>query len=122
MLALPVLFVDDSAVARAATKKRLEHRGIAVTVLASAREAEGAEGLAFAAALLDLDLGDGYGPDIAARLRAQAPELPIAFLTAGEGPQAVMAAARALGPVFPKTPRIDEAVAWLMTVTRLDEA
>ncbi len=65
----PVLFVDDSALIRAATTRRLAGRGIEVTALGSLREAEGVDPTRFAAALLDIELGDGFGPDVAARLR-----------------------------------------------------
>jgi len=108
----PILFVDDSAVARAALKHRLTERGLEVVVLASATEAAAVQGSSFAAALLDIELGDGFGPEIAAHLRKSAPELPIAFLTAG-GTVEILAAAARLGPVFSKTSGIDDAVLWI---------
>lgn len=108
----PILFVDDSPVARLAVTRRLVALGLEVVVFASAAEASGAQGSAFAAALLDVELGDGFGPDLAARLREGAPELPVAFLTAG-GPSEVLAAAARLGPVFAKASEVDEAVRWI---------
>ena len=61
------------------------------------------------AALLDINLGDGSGPDVAARLRAGSPALPIAFLTGG-GAAGDLDAARLFGPVFSKTEGVDAAI------------
>ncbi len=88
-----ILFVDDSALARAAAVRRLGERGLPVTALGSWREAEGIDSTLFAAALLDIELGDGFGPDLAALLRRTSPALPIAFLTGG-GAAGLLAAAR----------------------------
>jgi DNA-binding NtrC family response regulator len=108
-----ILFVDDSAVVRIALKYRLLARGLEVVVLGSVAEAAGVRGSSFAAALLDIEIGDGYGPDLAVRLRKEAPALPIAFLTAG-GTVEILAAAARLGPVFSKTSEVDEAVLWIV--------
>jgi CheY-like chemotaxis protein len=108
-----ILFVDDSAVARAATVRRLGERGLPVTALGSWREAERVDPTHFAAALLDIELGDGFGPDLAAWLRRTSPGLPIAFLTGG-GPASSLAAARAFGPVFEKAAGVDEAIGWVV--------
>ena len=110
-----ILFVDDSAVARAATVRRLVVRGLPVTALASSREAEGVDPTSFAAALLDIDLGDGFGPDLAAHLRSASPALPIAFLTSGV-PSSLLEAALAFGPVFEKVAGVEEAIGWVMAV------
>ncbi len=107
-----VLFVDDSSFARATTHARLSELGIGVTVLASAREAAELEGSRFCAALLDLELDDGLGTDIATRLRESDPAIPIAFLTAG-GDKGTVEAAQALGPVFSKVGGVDEAIRWV---------
>jgi CheY-like chemotaxis protein len=109
----PILFVDDSAVARAATSRRLVDRGVRVTALSSSREAEGVDARSFAAALLDIELEDGSGTDVAARLRKASPKLPIAFLTSGASSGAEDAA-RAIGPVFSKTGDVDEAIGWIL--------
>jgi CheY-like chemotaxis protein len=109
-----ILFVDDSDVARAVTSRELAHRGALVTALGSLREVATVEPAAFAAALLDLELGDGYGPDLAARLREASPDLPIAFLTAEEGSSVLVDAARAIGPVFRKITDVDEAIGWVL--------
>jgi CheY-like chemotaxis protein len=108
-----VLFVDDSAVVRAAARKQLVDHGLRVTALASSREVEAVDATRFAAALLDIELGDGFGPDVAARLRKTSPALPIAFLTGG-GPARVVDAARAIGPVFNKSAGVDEAIGWIL--------
>lgn len=110
-----VLFADDSAVARAATSERLSRHGVELTAVASHAEASDVDGRELAAALLDLELGDGLGTDVAARLRASAPELPIAFLTSASATEEV-ARARAFGPVFSKLDGLDEAVGWVLAV------
>ena len=108
-----VLFVDDSAFARAATARMLGERGLLVTALCSCEEAEAVDPHGFAVALLDLELGDGFGTEVAQRLRRAAPALPIAFLTAG-GPPVVLDEARRIGPVFSKLGDVEAAVAWVV--------
>jgi CheY-like chemotaxis protein len=112
-MSLPILFVDDSALVRAATIQTLARRGIQVTALGSSHEALAIDPTHFAVALLDIELGDGFGPDIAARLRVGSPALPIAFLTSGGAP-GILESARAFGPVFDKMSGIDEAVGWVL--------
>jgi CheY-like chemotaxis protein len=109
----PILFVDDSALVREATTRRLARRGVPVTVLASSAEAHTVDPTRYAAALLDIDLGDGFGPDVAACLRRASPALPIAFLSGG-GPPSILEAARAFGPVFSKLAEVDEAIGWIL--------
>jgi CheY-like chemotaxis protein len=110
-----ILFVDDSALVRAATTQRLNGSGVQVTALGSSREAEHVDPTGFAAALLDIELGDGFGPDVAARLRLGSPALPIAFLTGG-GASHCIDAARLFGPVFSKTEGVDEAIGWVLSI------
>jgi len=112
---LPILLVDDSALVRVATSRRLAERGLQVTALGSWREAQDVDASGFAAALLDVDLGDGLGTDVAAHLRAGAPALPIAFLTAHED-GTLLDAARAFGPVFSKATGIGDAISWVLAV------
>ena len=107
-----MLYVDDSSLARALAARMLAERGVGVTVLASTREASAVDPGGFAAALLDLELGDGLGTELAVRLRAAAPDLPIAFLTAG-GPGEALAEAGRLGPVFSKLGGLEDAIGWL---------
>lgn len=106
-----VLFVDDSPVARALAERELTARGIAVQVLGGVAEAALVDPHDLWAAILDVELADGNGPELAAQLRAAAPELPIAFLTASAGTPLVDSA-RKLGPVFSKLDGVDEAVRW----------
>jgi DNA-binding response OmpR family regulator len=110
----PILFVDDSALVREATTRRLARRGVPVTALASLAEAHTVDPTRYAAALLDIDLGDGFGTDVAACLRRASPALPIAFLSGG-GPPPILEAARAFGPVFSKLAEVDEAIGWVLT-------
>jgi CheY-like chemotaxis protein len=105
-----VLVVDDSAVARVTLKKRIEARGLAVETKESVADCGGLDATAFDAAILDYDLGDGTGTDVATLLRESAPSLPIAFVTASDDTKS-LEAARAFGPVFTK-PEIDHAVEW----------
>ena len=65
-----------------------------------------------ACALLDLDLGDGLGTEIAERLRAGQGALPIAFFSSTSSPE-VLAQAATFGPVFAKPDDLDEAIAWV---------
>ena len=113
----PILFVDDSALARAATSRLLGARGLAVTALGSNAEAAFVDPSAFSAALLDIELGDGLGTDVAERLRRDAPALPIAFLTGG-GPPTVLDRAACFGPVFSKVSDVEEAVSWIEQAAR----
>lgn len=108
-----LLLVDDSPLARVATARLLGEHGITVTALSSRAEAQGVDAHTFAAALLDLELDDGLGTDVAAALRERAPMLPIAFLTGG-GPPPIIDAARRVGPVFSKTADVDAAVEWVL--------
>ncbi len=108
-----VLFVDDSPVARAATKKRIVEQGIDVAVCSSVAEARAVDPKSLAAALLDLEVGEERGTDLADALRSSSPTLPIAFLTATlDGP--LYHAARTFGPVFDKASEIDDAIGWLV--------
>lgn len=113
---LKILVVDDSPVARVTLRKRIEAEGMQVETKESVADCGGVDGRAYRAALLDFDLGDGTGADVAARLRESSPDIPIAFFTASEDETAVDAL-RALGPVF-KKPELDLAVEWVSRQTR----
>ncbi len=108
-----ILVVDDSALVRATTTRRLAAHGLRVTALASSQEASGVDPTRFSAALLDIDLGDGSGPEVAAHLRMGAPGLPIAFLT-GRTEGGVLHLARTFGPVFSKVDGLEEAIGWVV--------
>ena len=111
-----VLVVDDSPLARTALGAALREAGLAVSAHASAEEAARADLGPINAAVLDIELTDGFGAELAERLRKTAPRLPVAFLTGGGSPRQ-LAAARAFGPVFSKLDGLDEAVAWATSAT-----
>jgi CheY-like chemotaxis protein len=67
----------------------------------------------FACALLDLDLGDGDGVDVAEVLRIHQPDLPVAFFSGGAS-AAVIERALALGPIFRKPDDLTDALEWVV--------
>jgi CheY-like chemotaxis protein len=107
-----VLIADDSAVARVSVARRVRAEGREVIEQDSAKSAGAVDATDLSCALLDLDLGDGDGTDVAARLRAGNGGLPIAFFTSTRTPDAV-ARASAIGPVFAKPDDLDAAVDWI---------
>ena len=68
-------------------------------------------------AVIDLELEDGSGTDVAAVLRALDPTLPMAFFTGGAA-LAVVERARTFGPVFAKPDELDAVVAWVESAAR----
>lgn len=96
----------------------LGSRGLAVTALSSQAETATIDPNAFAVALLDIELGDGFGTEVAERLRQHAPGLPIAFLTGG-GPPPVLDVAARFGPVFSKMSGVEAAVSWVVEAVRV---
>lgn len=107
-----ILVADDSAVIRTVLSRALAVTGADVVGADSAAAAIRRASESFDRAILDLDLGDGTGVDVARALREQAPSLPLAFFT-GEREGALVASARRLGPVFAK-PNVDAVVAWAL--------
>lgn len=107
-----VLFLDDSAIARARTTRLIHARGIDVEVCSTLAEAGAVDPSSVQAALLDLEVGEERGTDVARSLREAAPEIPIAFLTAATDGDLV-ALARSYGPVFDKLSELEKAVGWL---------
>ena len=107
-----VLIADDSAVARVAVARRLRANGIVVEERDSVASVSSVDVEGLACALLDLDLGDGLGTEIAERLRARKSRLPIAFFSSTSSPE-VLAQAAAFGPVFAKPDELDQAVDWV---------
>jgi CheY-like chemotaxis protein len=106
-----VLIADDSPVARVALSRRVRAAGLEVDEHDSAASAMSVDPGTLACALLDFDLGDGFGIDVAIRLRATRSELPIAFFTTTDPSETDRA--RAFGPVFAKPDELDAAVAWI---------
>jgi CheY-like chemotaxis protein len=107
-----VLVADDSAVARLALARRLRAEGFEVIEHPSAASARRSSPIGLACALLDLDLGDGDGDDVARTLLARRSDLPVAFFSASTSPELVERA-RAIGPVFAKPGELDAAVEWV---------
>jgi DNA-binding response OmpR family regulator len=107
-----VLIADDSAVARVSVARRVRAAGLEVEEQDSAAGASSVDSTYLSCALLDLELGDGLGTDVAERLREQRGALPIAFFTSTRTPEAV-ALAQTFGPVFAKPDQLDEAVDWV---------
>lgn len=107
-----VLIADDSAVARLTLARRVRAAGFEVVEHDSVASASTVDATTIACALLDFDLGDGLGVDVAARLRQAAGSLPIAFFTS-TAESDVVARASAFGPVFAKPDELDAAVDWI---------
>jgi CheY-like chemotaxis protein len=107
-----VLIADDSPVARDILSKRILASGLDALSCESSADARVKDANSLSCALLDIDLGDGDGTEVAASLLATCPELPIAFFS-GSAPPELAARARALGPVFNKPEDIDSAIAWV---------
>jgi CheY-like chemotaxis protein len=114
-----VLLVDDSPAARRVLADRLTAAGCAVREVGSVQGGRGLDAAALAGlacAVLELELGDGDGTDLAAALLAKRPSLPIAFFTSGATPSLVESA-RARGPVF-HTPDMSALIAWVKRAQR----
>ncbi|MDB4933189.1 MAG: hypothetical protein JWP87_161 [Labilithrix sp.] len=107
-----VLIADDSAVARVSVARRVRADGIEVEEQDSAAGASSVDAADLTCALLDLELGDGMGTDVAERLRAGSGGLPIAFFTSTRTPE-VIARAKTFGPVFAKPDQLDQAIDWV---------
>jgi len=108
----PVLIADDSPVARVSVARRVRAVGLTVVEEESAAGASAVDGAGLSCALLDLDLGDGDGTEVAERLRARQSELPIAFFSSTRAPE-ILARASAFGPVFAKPDELDQAIDWI---------
>jgi CheY-like chemotaxis protein len=107
-----VLVADDSPLVREILSKRVSALGLESVICDSARSAESVDPAELSCALLDLDLGDGNGADVAMALRTACPDLPIAFFSASAVP-ALADRARTLGPVFVKPDELEAAIAWI---------
>jgi CheY-like chemotaxis protein len=105
-----VLLVDDSPVARRVLARRLLSEGFDVQEASSAADAIRADIGVLSCAILDLDLADGKGTDLAEALLDRRASLPLAFFTASASPS-LLEAARTHGPVFEK-PHLDAIIAW----------
>ena len=107
----PLLVVDDSPVALLLVTRRLRAEGVVLKQATSVAEARAVDATELAGALLDLELGDGTGVDVAQALRAAVPGLPIAFFSAGATDE-TRTQAEAIGTVFEKPDELESAVLW----------
>lgn len=107
-----VLIADDSAVARVSVARQVRADGIEVEEQDSAAGASSVDTAELTCALLDLELGDGLGTDVAERLRQGQGGLPIAFFTSTRTPD-IVARAASFGPVFAKPDDLDKAIDWV---------
>jgi CheY-like chemotaxis protein len=107
-----VLIADDSPVARVTVARRVRAAGREVVEHDSVASASTVDPSTLSCALLDFDLGDGFGVDVAAHLRASCSELPIAFFTS-TGPSEVAEQTSPFGPVFAKPDELDAAIDWV---------
>jgi CheY-like chemotaxis protein len=105
-----VLLVDDSPVVRRVLARRLQAEGLEVREEPSAAAVRALDASDLACAVIDIELPDGSGIDLAAELLARHPKLPIAFFTASTDTAAVENA-RSYGPVFVK-PDLDALTSW----------
>jgi DNA-binding NtrC family response regulator len=111
-----VLVVDDSTLIRRTLASRFSSDGLDVREAGSVHAARSIDCTSVACAVLDLQLADGDGTDLAAALHVKRPSLPIAFFTGGSVPSLVESA-RCRGPVFLKTD-IDALLAWVRRAVR----
>ena len=111
-----VLLVDDSAVARRVLARRLEAEGFLVTEASSMAMARKVDFATLGCAIIDLELPDGDGTDLARLLLEKRPSLSVAFFTMGTAPS-LMEGARSRGPVFLK-PDVNPVLAWVKRTTR----
>lgn len=82
--ARPILLVDDEPTLLDATRSRLEHGlpGIELLAFRDANEAlRATEGRALGLAILDVDMPPMSGFELAEKLHARSPDLPVLFLT-----------------------------------------
>ncbi|HEY6459265.1 MAG TPA: response regulator [Polyangiaceae bacterium] len=105
-----VLLVDDSPVVRHALSRRLADQGFDVRTESTAAGAAGADLAGVTCAIVDVELPDGSGVDLAANLHARAPLLPIALYTATESSD-LATSPESPWQVFRK-PALDPVVAW----------
>jgi CheY-like chemotaxis protein len=103
-----IVIADDCALTRLVLARELDKRGLPATYVGSLAAGRALPATA-SCALLDLDLGDGSGTQLAEHLRQRAPSLPIAFFTASPD----TTEARRHGPIFRKPEELAAAIAWL---------
>jgi DNA-binding NarL/FixJ family response regulator len=87
-MALTCLIVDDSAVFISAATRLLETRGVKVVAVASTASDAAARAVETGPdiALVDIDLGDEDGFEVAELLASLAPDAPAVVLVSGDAP------------------------------------
>jgi DNA-binding response OmpR family regulator len=108
-----VLLVDDSPLVRRVLTKRLVAEGFDVRAEPTAAAARAVDLTTLSCAIVDIELPDGSGSDLAGELLQRRASLPVAFFTAGAS-AAVMERARGHGPVFAK-PDVEALILWVRT-------
>jgi DNA-binding NtrC family response regulator len=111
-----VLVVDDSPLIRRTLATRFSTAGFDVREASSVNTARAVACDGIGCAVIDLQLGDGDGTDLATALLARRPGLAIAFFTGGGAP-ALVESARCRGPVFLK-PDVEALLAWVRRTLR----
>jgi DNA-binding response OmpR family regulator len=106
-----VLLVDDSPVVRHVLAQRLRASGFDVRTESSADGARAVNPATLTCAVIDIELADGSGSDLAGELLKRRATLPIAFFTSVASP-AVLERTRVHGPVFTK-PAVEPLIAWI---------
>lgn len=112
-----VLIADDSPVVRITVAKRVRAEGLEVIERDSVASARGIDPKTLSCALLDYDLGDGFGVSIAKELRGASEHLPIAFFTSTDTTE-IVEEAKSFGPVFSKPDQLDAAIEWVTRASK----
>lgn len=107
-----VLVADDSAVVRVALVRRFKSAGLEVVEAASVAEAKRVDPATVDLAVLDFDLGDGYGSEIAEHLVTSRSDLPVCFFTTSTKDAEERAAP--YGPIFAKPDQTDDLLGWVL--------
>ena len=107
------LVVDDSKLARMVVRQVLRelHPDCTIVEAATGAEADRIDGVdGLTAAFIDFNMPDEDGLELAARLRARRPDLPIAIVSANAQTD-ILERARALGAAFLEKPVSHDALA-----------
>ena len=106
-----VLLVDDSPVARRALTQRLTSEGFEIAEASTVAAARKVDVFTLGCVIVDLELPDGDGTDLARHLAEKRPSLPIAFFTQGSAPSLVEGArGRGMGVDIAKAVRFQESL------------
>ncbi len=107
-----LLLADDSQYVRVRMGGLLRQHGFDTAAVGSVAEALAFDCTTVVAAILDVELGEESGVELARRVRQNHPGLPVAFLTSN--PQAAQSQdAETLGPIFEKDWELAPLLAWL---------